>query len=188
MKQLFMFGWCLFLSAHCIAQTTRSAKDSAGKFLHNNIYEFNKRVTTDPFPPIGKWKDITGKEFDFNAISRAAVIRFGFRGCPPCKSEMKTFIKLSKEYKNVDFLYVTYDSPQEIGEDIKAFYPDVGRMRFISIPQTYINAYRLTFGYPCTYLVQAPNDVLHVENGGTVDKDSIVLTYYRHTLDSVFAR
>ena len=127
------------------------------------IDSFVKKATANPFPSIGKWKDVKGEEFNFNEFRQPAIIRLGFRGCAPCKALMKSFIKMSELYTDVSFFYFTYDTNEEILEDISKLYPATGRVHFVSIPQSIIKDFRLAIGYPVTYFITPGNDVKAID-------------------------
>lgn len=153
---LFLLALLMF-QVFCFAQTD-SVKKPVFDF-YSMVDSFTRRVTTDPFPPIGKWKDVYGKEFNFSEIDKPTVIRFGFRGCASCKALMKSFIRTSEIYPHVNFFYFTFDTNAEILEDISKLYPATGDVHFVSIPQNYIRAYRLAVGYPVTYFIGPENKV-----------------------------
>lgn len=182
MKQgiLFLLAFLMF-HTFCLAQ-----KDSAKKPVfdfYGMVDSFTRRVTTDPFPPIGKWKDVNGKEFNFSKINQSTIIRFGFRGCAPCKALMKSFIRMSELYPHVNFFYFTFDTDAEILEDISQLYPATGKVHFVSIPKNYIRAYRLAVGYPVTYFIGPENKVKAVDMLWRLRNEEIP---YVWVIDSLF--
>lgn len=161
------------------AQTTPNASQ---KMQSDFLY----RVTSEPFPALGTWATITGDSIDFSNIRSPTIIRFGFRYCGPCNFEMPYLITLSKQFPQLNFVYVSFDERDTIINDVKKHYEETGKMQFVHMPQQFINAKALTFRYPTTYFIAAGNQVKQVNIGGaTADKGNL-LARYKYMIDSVY--
>lgn len=101
--------------------------------------------------------------------NRAMVVRFGKKGCIPCKAEMQTFTQIAAMNKHVVFVYFSEDK-----EDIQVYKEvESANLLFLQLDYDSVADSKLTFGYPTTYWVERDGGILKVTVGGTTDKEML---------------
>jgi thiol-disulfide isomerase/thioredoxin len=150
------------------AYCQKSGKDMD---VMTKINRYIERRTGIGFPPMGKWNDVRRREFDFNTMRRPALIYVGTRTCAPCNAEFPHVFEYAKSRPDLDFVYITSDDSAAI----LANHPELLRNRqnnfyAISIPEAYVKGYRISYGFPTKYFIEANNYTTHIWLGGFVER------------------
>jgi hypothetical protein len=161
----------LFLILISINIYAQSNDDSTfNKFMKNKNVSFYENHIDKLFPQIGKVSNLNNNLFDFNKISKKTVIFFGFKACEPCHTIKKYFIDFVDDYKNIDFLYITFDDKETILNDfVKLDFLDKTNFMAFSLDKNYIDDLYLVQGYPQIYFIDSLGYTKEIQIGGLVD-------------------
>jgi len=132
--------------------------------------------------PIFDLKSVKGKLYtDKNLIDKITFINFWFEACAPCIAEMNALEMLYenfKEYKNFQFLSVTYEKKETI-ERIMGKYKMTYPVLSTSADSCYYLNYRK--GFPTTIIIDEKGKIVFFTFGGGTNPIAVEL-YFKTNL------
>jgi cytochrome c biogenesis protein CcmG/thiol:disulfide interchange protein DsbE len=150
--------------------------------IYDGINQKSKRQFLGKEIPFFKVKDLDGIEFDSSKTKRLVFYNFWFSGCAPCVLETDMLNNLQSKFKDqVDFVSLTFDSKESVGEFIKK-HPF--NFRHLSVSKEFLTNLDINGGYPTSVLV-LDGKIIKYRLGGPSDLESLTSklglfgTYYK---------
>jgi hypothetical protein len=161
----------LLISINISAQSKTYNEDSTfNKFMKNKTKSFYDSHINKEFPKIGIMDDFNNTSFDFNNINQKTVIFFGFKNCPACHVIKKYFFDITKKYKKINFIYITFDGKETIFDDFSnenVF--KLPNLKVFSFDRNFIDDIYLVQGYPQLFFINSFGIIKEIQIGAVFD-------------------
>lgn len=138
-----------------------------------------------PFPLTENLTDIFGKEVDLTEMNKPTFVRLGYIGCHPCSFEMPAFVRLAKEYPNVNFIYITYNSKDELQEHYDYIDFELENLNFVQMTDKKMRDNKLANGYPTNWLIKKGNIVQHYSGGGRTSELELSYKKFKNWVEEI---
>jgi hypothetical protein len=127
-----------------------------------------------PFPLYGNVRSADGVWYDFNHITRPAVIMAGHAACLPCTIQLPLLARLSRQrkYRDIDFIYITPDSRETVLQETgKKGY---GKVKIFTFGRRYIiDTMHTVSVFPTVYFIDRKGIARVITAGGRTDTDAV---------------
>jgi len=118
--------------------------------------------------------DLNGQQYYSKDMKgKVVLLNFWFTTCPPCVTEIPVFNELKMEFKEEDFMILSFAS-----NDREAML-DFMKEKIVDYPviidarELIEKEFKMTFGYPTTILLDRDSEIVDFKNGGVLDADRL---------------
>jgi hypothetical protein len=184
-----------FLCAkHTMAQSVKlTYKVAPGDSLYEDMKDkehlFMQQRQGKKFPSYGNVGSIDSMYYDFDHISRPAVILVGHANCLPCTIQLPVLVRFARKrkYKNIDFVYITPDNAATARHE--AGKKGYGRVKVFSFSRRYIIDTMATVSvFPTVYFIDKHGIAQVITAGGRIDKGAVpaIEEKWNHYIDMIY--
>lgn len=150
-----------------------------------SIKDFNKKVLFKKFKQLGSFKDVYGDTIYIDSIQKPIVLLTGFSGCGGCKLEKPLIFQLAESYPSVQFMYMTFDSKDEVLFENKKSELSYVNIIFISINEATFRKLALCPVFPYLYFIGSNKIVQAVSCGSCSNRygKAEAINYYKYLIE-----
>lgn len=165
-----LLPWSLF------AQIKLTLEQSRDKLVSNKIgrhFALNEQMKT-----------VDGKDYDFSHIRRPAFIYIGEEYCVVCKFEFPTFIEMSKQFPEIDFIYLSADADSIIRKKLGNAVI-LRNLYAIRVENNFLWDKDIAKVYPVKYFLNSKGIVEDAATGGRMKDRQLVREGWRPILEKL---
>jgi len=118
--------------------------------------------------------DMNGQHYSSKDMEgKVVLINFWFTTCPPCVAEIPVFNELKTDFKEEDFMILSFASNDreamlDFMKENAVDYPVI-----IDAKELIEMDFKMIFGYPTTILLNRSSEIVDFENGGPLEADKL---------------
>jgi peroxiredoxin len=180
-----------FISATsiCIAQTYEESMDKCANAFRKSL-DINKLIESES-KMIAKMEErrtcviglkfpsfeataVDGKTYTLdNLKGKIVLINLWFIGCAPCVAEIPIFNELQNEFRNKDFVILSFglDDAKSINDFVKN--RSVNFPAFSNSRDLITNKFKMSFGYPTNIFLDKEGRIIDFKTGGAMEESGL---------------